>query len=179
MTNLNRPEFKRLSEKTISKIIKRVRTLFCNERNSDVFKNDAIDYQDLFQMIWLTVVEVLNNYPDKEGKELEKLVNIAITRKLNAVLDKAIRTAKKLSYIRVDSLFNQKSPPTYLDEDNLLFHYVDKMCSEQEYRILVKKIIDKMSFSEIGREEHLTKQRIEQIYSKTIAKLKKKFKGVL
>jgi len=164
-----------------------------NKYRSRMIEN-LFDINDFVSEIHLIVCKIIHKYKSKSVEEIIKLSGIATFWKLQDILKRSRLYSKRFLDIS-DMLKSEKgdsiSHESFLDfisnkeyNNDFTFNDLTSICDDREYEIIVQKVREGRTFSDIAKtfnvrkgrgknKESFTRQGIERIYKKGIDKVKK------
>lgn len=153
-----------LNEEAIRKLITTYARRFYN-KNHSTFYLSMMHLEDFIQEIYLKLLSI------KVVKSLysQGFLILCIFSKMKTILSEVRRRNKKL-------LLDLEKPLVIQD---INFDYIKKLLKKQlsnsEYTIIVYKILNDMTYSEIAKELKTNKQKVYNIYKRGLENLKKIF----
>jgi len=148
-------------------------------------KDTIYGFDDLKQEAYQVVFEVIGKYGHKPLPELKKIVNRAVFNRLNN-LRLSIKNKKENNNASLISKNDNGDTEFLLEQNNDKINSVDvhsdyvmiltevkKFLTEEEYKMLYSKYFNFMTYEEIGKEMHISRQRVEQLMKVALKKLKK------
>jgi len=162
-----------ISKEELKKIEIRARKTYF--KSPELFKKDVISEKDIIQEAYLVAYETLNHFHNKEEHDLIKLIHKRVGWRLRDLRRNAISTNKKFTTIDEKELNNIKTSIKAHQKSSFL-EIAFMICNKKEYKLLYEIFVKSKTFAEIAEKRKLSRQRIEQIYSKIINKIRRKLK---
>lgn len=144
-----------------------------------LFSSASLEYEDIKQevllMLWKKCNQLEKN-PDilKDKQILEHYINRCIKLHLfNLLVDSDLFLEQKIEQEQPSDENLYMIPNSENLHSNVFFDLLKDVLTDQEYQVICNKFLKNETYLEIGKKINVTKQRAEQIYKKTLQKLKK------
>ncbi len=162
-----------IPKKELKKIEIRARKTYFN--CVKLFKKDVISEEDVIQEAYLVAYETLNHYNNIKERDLIKLIHQRVSWRMKNLIRNAKSTDKKFVAIGTDDL-SKIEPLIEAPQKNTFLETAFMTCNQKEYKLLYEIFVKSKTFAEIAEKRKISRQRVEQIYSKIIKKIRRKLK---
>lgn len=162
----------RISKEYIKKL--RIRAYNIFETYRDVFCANSLDYEDLMQEFYLTIMQVCEANPDLFGDDLFKFISKSISYKAKNLLrsskryknrfkDGDTKSSKYIDFVMKDIGFD-------MNFEDLISGLTDVQKS-----IITMRVYEGLTFDEIARELKMSNRGVRFNFEKSVAKISKDF----
>ena len=173
-------------------IVKRIVSRY-HQKYQKSYLDNAMDVEDLTQEGDVVLAQILQDerYKDKPEIELEKIIITAVGRQCIRLHEKSKKQNENIKHIpnptedteneisQEEFLESLSCQHSYPDLNTIFWQDIRRLCTDDEWSLLCKKLFEGKTFELIGREYGVTEGRMSQKFSELMKKFHNKLKDEL